>query len=53
VLFRSGSDGDTYTLRHDVVTHDWTLAFYRRGAGAENTEPSLPGISGMKAEANA
>ena len=48
-----GSDGDTYILRHDVVTHNWTLAFYRRGAAAESAEPSLPGISGMKAEANA
>jgi len=48
-----GSDGDTYILRHDVVAHDWTLAYYRRGAAAHCAEPSLPGISTMKAEAKA
>ena len=48
-----GSDGDTYILRHDVMRHDWTLAFYRSGATDDTTEPPLPGISGMKAEANA
>ena len=48
-----GSDGDTYILRHDVESHEWTLVFYRRGAAAEWSEPPLPGISAMKAEAKA
>lgn len=48
-----GSDGDTYILRHDVVTHGWTLVFYRRGAATESSEPPLPGISAMKAAARA
>jgi len=48
-----GSDGDTYILCHDVESHDWTLAFYRRGTAAECTEPQLPGVSVMKAEASA
>lgn len=47
-----GDDGDTYILRHDVVTHDWTLVFYRRGAAAEGAEPTLPGISAMKSAAS-
>ena len=48
-----GSDGDTYILRHDVESHDWTLVFYRRGESEERPEPPFPGISAMKAEANA
>jgi hypothetical protein len=48
-----GSDGDTYILRHDVVSHDWTLAYYRRATAGHCAEPSMPGISTMKAEAEA
>jgi hypothetical protein len=48
-----GSDGDTYILRHDVVSHEWSLAFYRRGAPGQEADPPLPGISAMKAAARA
>ena len=48
-----GSDGDTYILRHDVVTHSWSLAYFRRGAAGQGSGPPLAGISGMKAEASA
>jgi hypothetical protein len=48
-----GSDGDTYILRHDSVSQDWTLAFYRRGAASDSAGPPLPGISVMKAAASA
>jgi hypothetical protein len=48
-----GSDGDTYILRHDAISHGWTLVFYRRGSTAESAGPPLPGISAMKAEASA
>jgi len=27
----AASDGDTYILRHDDVTGEWTLGAYRRG----------------------
>jgi len=27
----AASDGDTYILRHDNVTGEWTLGAYRRG----------------------
>jgi hypothetical protein len=27
----AASDGDTYILRHDHVTGEWTLGAYRRG----------------------
>lgn len=48
-----GSDGDTYILRHDAISHEWTLIFYRRGSAAESAGPPLAGISAMKAEASA
>ena len=48
-----GSDGDTYILRHDMVGHRWTLAYYRRGATAHCTDLPHPGVSVLKAEAEA
>lgn len=48
-----GADGDTYILRHDVASHAWTLAFYRRGTAADSAEPPQPGISAMKVRASA
>lgn len=48
-----GSDGDTYILRHDAARHDWSLTYYRSGAASHRGDSCLPGISAMKAEAEA
>jgi hypothetical protein len=48
-----GADGATYILRHDVVSHEWSLAFYRRGMASEDAGSPQSGISAMKAEASA
>ena len=48
-----GEDGNSYILRHDVQSHEWSLVRYRRATGAPHGGPAQAGISSLKCEANA
>ena len=48
-----GSDGDIYILRHEVATHDWSVAYFRHTSAGDRTTSELPGLHAMKTVAQA